>query len=254
MKKREIKKNKMSSGRKENRKSINSKKNLFGFSKNDSNFVKFKKFWKFIFYDDSILSYVLNFILAFIFIKYILFPGFGLVLNTSYPIVAIVSGSMQHKIVEHRICDDYVMNTYDMSLNLSQWWHFCSNYYVKNFNITKSNFTHFEYKNGLNIGDVMVLYGKNPKDIKVGDVIVFIPEDKRFFEQMGPVIHRVVKKWKTSDGKYHFQTKGDHNPKSFENFETNIPQKNILGVPILRIPYIGYVKLLVYKAYVFMKN
>ena len=64
-----------------------------------------KRFWRFIWYDDSALSYILNFAFAFVVIKFLFFPAIGFALNNDYPIVAIVSGSMEHKIVDGRICD-----------------------------------------------------------------------------------------------------------------------------------------------------
>jgi len=221
-------------------------------SKEEKNPIK--KFWNFIWYDDSLLSYILNLLVAFIFIKFIFFPSVGFILNNDYPVVAIVSGSMQHKIVEHRICDKYVLKTTTENLNFDSWWNYCGEYYEKSFNLTKKDLNEFEYSNGLNIGDVMVLYGKNPKDIEVGEVLIFEPQNKIFFKNFGPVIHRVVKKWKDENGKWHFQTKGDFNPKSGKNFEDNIIEDKVIGVPILRVPYLGYLKLILYKGYLFILN
>jgi signal peptidase I len=234
-----------------------------------------KKFWYFIWYDDSLLSYILNFIVAFLFIKYILFPGLGLILNNDFPIVAIVTGSMEHKIVDGKICDKD-LNNINKNLNLDQWWEYCGSYY-KNFNISKENFSKFPYKNGLNIGDVMILYGKKPEKIEIGDVLVFNPQDKiennksLFFTLNGPVIHRVINIKKIENNTY-FQTKGDHNAKSIENhertifidnqikryqfndFETKIPSEDTIAVAIFRIPYIGYAKLYLNNLIQFFKN
>ena len=215
------------------------------YDPNEKNLVK--KFWKFIWYDDSILSYILNFVVAFIFIKFIFFPSIGFVLNNDYPIVAIVSGSMEHKIVDANICNKHISDIFSKSLDQNEWWKFCGDYYKQNFNLTLNNFKKFEYKNGLNIGDVMILYGKNPKNINVGEVLVFVPEDKTWFANNGPVIHRIVKKWQDNNGLYHFQTKGDHNPKSFKNFEDDIIETDIIGVSIVRVPYLGYPKLILSK-------
>ena len=68
-----------------------------------------KKFWYYIWYDDSFGSYIANFAFAYVFIKFILFPSLGLLLGTSFPIVAIVSGSMEHKIVNGEICNDRII-------------------------------------------------------------------------------------------------------------------------------------------------
>lgn len=203
-----------------------------------------KKFWNYLWYDDSLGSYILNFIVAFIVIKFIFFPVIGFALNNDYPIVAIVSGSMEHKIVDNRVCNVHFAQINYKKLSTEEWWGYCGKYYEANYNLTLDEFKEFNYKNGLNIGDVMVLYGKSYENINVGDMLVFIPEDREFFNTKGPVIHRVILKWQDEEGKYHFRTKGDHNPQSFENFEQNIPQDDVIGVAVVRIPFIGYAKLL----------
>ena len=55
-----------------------------------------RKAWWFIWEDDSIWSWIANIVLAFVLIKFIVYPGLGLILGTNYPIVAVVSGSMEH--------------------------------------------------------------------------------------------------------------------------------------------------------------
>lgn len=202
-----------------------------------------KKFWHFLWYDDSLLSYIVSFFVAFIIIKYIFFPFLGFTLNNDFPIVAIVSGSMEHKIVNHQICDKYVTDVDSKRLDYEEFWGFCGSYYVSNYNITKEQFQEFDYNKGLNIGDVMVLYGEDPEDIEIGEVLVFVPQDRAFFEQKGPVIHRVVDKWVDEEGKYHFKTKGDHNPKTFDNFENDIHEDNVIAVAVVRVPFIGYAKI-----------
>jgi len=198
---------------------------------------------EYILHGDDLGSYVLNFVVAFIFIKYIFFPSLGFALNNDFPVVAIVSGSMEHKIVNNEICGNPIVDQSSKNLDLNSWWNTCSKYYITNFNLSLNDFNNFDYNNGLNIGDVMILYGSKPQNINLGEVLVFIPQDRRFFEQKGPVIHRVVKKWVDVNGKYHFQTKGDHNGQSFNNFENDIIEDNVIGVAVVRVPYIGYAKL-----------
>jgi len=152
---------------------------------------------------------------------------------------------MEHKIVNNNICDKYVVDVSYNRLSFDEWWGYCGTYYVKNFNLSSNDFKNYDYNNGLNIGDVMVLYGKDPKDIEVGEILVFIPGDKQWFASHGPVIHRVVKKWEDDQGEYHFQTKGDHNREStsVRNFENDIGEEDVVGVAVFRVPFIGYVKL-----------
>ncbi|MBU0628221.1 MAG: signal peptidase I [Nanoarchaeota archaeon] len=179
-----------------------------------------KKTWWFIWEDDSIWSWIVNIILAFVLIKFIVYPGLGLLFSTSYPIVAVVSGSMEH----------------DGSFN--NWWSSQQSWYVSR-NITQEEFSDFRFKNGFNKGDIMILYGKKPKDIQIGDVVVFRSA------RPDPIIHRVVKEWELN-GKYYFQTKGDHNSDSITSVgldETNIPEDNLLGKAVVRVPLLGYIKI-----------
>jgi hypothetical protein len=238
---------------------------------------KLKKFWKYMWEGDSLLSYILSFAFAFLVIKYLFFPGLGLIFGTDFPVVAIVSGSMEHKVVDGNICGKNMNN--DGFLNGEEFWNACGQYYEDNYNLSYEEFENYRYSNGLNVGDVMILYGKNPEDIEEGEILIFKPQDKLkfdlngnfkkgdsvFFNYNGPVIHRVVEKWQ-EDGKYYFQTKGDHNKDSggassrsvitsegkivnlnFDDFERKIPQEDVIGVAAFRIPYIGYVKILFMK-------
>ena len=48
------------------------------------------KVWWFLWEDDSVWSWLANIVLAFVLIKFIVYPGLGLALQTSHPIVAVV--------------------------------------------------------------------------------------------------------------------------------------------------------------------
>ena len=179
-----------------------------------------KKVWYFVWEDNSIWSWLVNIILAFILIKFIVYPVLGYMLQTSHPVVAVVSESMEH------------------NKNFNDWWVGANKWYVSN-GINKDDFYDFSLRNGFNKGDIMVLKGKKPADIKIGDVIVFWSAKK------DPIIHRVVKKWQ-ENGKYFFQTKGDNNPDSIRNIsldETHVSQDQLVGNATLRIPFLGYVKI-----------
>jgi len=182
-----------------------------------------KRVWHFIWEDNSIWSWIVNIILAFVLIKFIVYPGLGFALQTSHPVVAVVSESMEHN------------SGYD------EWWSNANKWYVGN-GIKKENFDGFPLKNGFDKGDIMVLKGKNSRDIQIGDVIVFWSTKK------DPIIHRVVKKWQDNDI-YYFQTKGDNyktNPFSIRSpflDETKVSEEQVIGNAVLRIPLIGYVKI-----------
>ena len=184
---------------------------------------KWKKVWYFIWEDNSIWSWIANIVLAFFLIKFIVYPGLGFLLQTSHPVVAVVSESMEH------------------NGNFDGWWNKASNWYITN-GITKEDFGKFPLKNGFDKGDIMVLKGKNPQNIEIGDVIVFWSAKK------DPIIHRVVKKWQNNSIGY-FQTKGDNyktNPASIKSSfldETKVSEEQIVGNAVLRIPLFGYVKI-----------
>jgi len=176
-----------------------------------------KRFWRFIWNDNSVLSWVVSFILAFLLVKFVIYPLIGLAFGTSYPIVAVVSYSMEH------------------DAKFENWWQENKDWYEK-IDITEEDFKGYIFKNGFDKGDIIILRGTKAKNIKVGDVIVF------HSTSIYPVIHRVVNKWE--DEGYHFQTKGDHNPDSYGALmEKDITEERILGRAIFKVPKIGWVKI-----------
>ena len=179
-----------------------------------------KKVWYFIWEDNSIWSWIVNIILAFVLIKFIVYPGLGFLLQTSHPVVAVVSESMEH------------------NGGFDGWWDKANKFYISN-GIKKDDFEGFPLKNGFDKGDIMVIKGKKAENIQIGDVVVF------WSARRDPIIHRIVKKWQDK-GVYYFQTKGDHNPSSIKSQfldETKISQEQIVGNAILRIPLLGYIKI-----------
>ncbi len=176
------------------------------------------KAWYFIWKDNSLLSWLINILLAFILVKFLIYPGLGLVLDTTHPVVAVVSGSMEHDIP------------------FEQWWEMYGGWYEEK-GITQEEFLRFDFKNGFNQGDIMVLRGNKPELINIGDTIVFRGNSNN------PIIHRVVHKWKDAEG-YHFQTKGDHNSDSSSGLgETDIFETDVIGKATFRIPYLGWFKI-----------
>jgi signal peptidase I len=178
------------------------------------------KIWFFIWHDNSAASWIVNIILAYLIIKFIVYPGLGLIFGTNYPIVAVVSNSMQHN-----------------GVPFDQWWAANEDYYLE-LNITKAEFETYPFENGFNRGDIMILFGKKPEDIKIGEIIVF--QSKKPY----PIIHRVISK--TNMSMWVFQTKGDNNKaqiRDSELDETRILEKQILGRAAVRIPWLGYVKI-----------
>jgi len=198
-----------------------------------------KQIWYFIWEDNSVLSWVVNIGLAFIIIKFLVYPGLGFVLSTSNPVVAVVSCSMEHQATNcgRNIGTSICGHTLDTGANLDidEYWTYCGEWY-EGKNISKENFTQFSFKNGFGKGDLIILKGVPPEDVSVGDVIVFQGG------QRDPVIHRVVKKDKI-DANYIIATKGDNNEDQL-NYEESITKEQIVGRATFRLPLLGYVKII----------
>jgi signal peptidase len=177
---------------------------------------------------------VVNIILAFIIIKFLLYPGLGLVFETNLPVVAVISDSMDHK------------------GNFDEWWGetpICTiktpcaytqgSWYIEH-NISKEKFQEYSLFKGFVRGDVISLRGIDPEDVIIGDVIVFDINGPY------PIIHRVIE-ISSEENETVFLTKGDHNPYPITQAfldETHVLGSQIRGKATARIPYIGYVRLI----------
>ena len=171
----------------------------------------FWKTWNFLIHDDSIASFAADAFLILIIGQFILFPGIGLALNSEFPIVAVISGSMDHH-----------------DLDIDEWWTQNSAHYEK-YNISQSDFEDFYVTRGFEKGDVLIIKGVPIDELTVGDVIVYsVPQ------RGDPIIHRIVSLNPIS-------TKGDANSGQL-SFERAIPENQIHGKAIALVPYIGWVK------------
>ena len=188
-----------------------------------------KAIWHFIWVEDSWLSWIVNVILAFIIIKFLVYPGLGLVLGTSHPIVAVVSNSMEH------------------SVGLEDWWNqpsccadggckekISQGQLLTEKGISKAEFSEFSFTSGFNKGDIMILY--RPNNLKIGDVLTFSVHGRS-----DPIIHRVISV-KEQNGKKYYQTKGDNNCGSAD-FEKAVKEDQFIGKAIWRVPLLGWIKI-----------
>jgi len=198
-----------------------------------------RKGWHFFWEEDSLWSWIANILVAFILIKFVVYPLLGLILGTNFPLVAVVSESMEHGLHDDILCGQ-VFEDYPESFD--QYWRVCGSWYEQN-GITKEQFKQFPFRNGFDKGDVIILWRANPQNIHLGDVLVFQGSKPQ------PIIHRVVKTWE-EEGLNYYQTKGDHNSASINGpyGETRIVSNRIYGKGVLRIPYLGWVKILVVDA------
>lgn len=177
----------------------------------------FKKIWYFLWESNSIWSWIVDLILIFLIVKFIIFPVFGLILATPLPFVIIESGSMHHE------------GSFD------SWFSMHGSWYLEN-NITLQEIKGWPWQNGLDKGDIVIVKGLKDYRYKEGDVIIF-----KISEQRTPIIHRVID-IRDEDNETIFSTKGDHNDGQWP-YELAIEKEQILGKAIIRVPKIGWVKL-----------
>ena len=194
--------------------------------------AKLKWLWWFIWESNSVWSWIVNIILAFVIIKFLVYPGLGFALQTTHPIVAVVSESMEHDgDFDQWFNSEALCNNQECTQNK---WYF-------DYDISKQEFKTFSFKNGFNKGDIMVLKGTKPENIEIGDVIVY------YGRLTDPIIHRIIKITQ-KDNTYYFQTKGDHNMNQ-DNIE--IPLDKTVGYTkhqkvskaVFRTPLLGYIKI-----------
>ncbi len=196
----------------------------------------------FLWYEDSILSWVANIVVAFIFIKFIFYPLLALVFATKLPVVAVVSCSMEHRFTncgEERLMDNLCGVPGSGSVDHESFWQFCGDFYDDK-NITKDQFETFPLSSGFNKGDIIFLRGISIENLKIGDTIVFSANQKAY-----PIIHRVVC-IDYINNEYLVQTKGDHNKAQISDVylnELEIKESQILGKATLRVPFLGYIKI-----------
>jgi hypothetical protein len=206
-----------------------------------------KKSWNWIWHSDSIFSWIVALLLIFIFIKLIFFPTLSLIMGTSLPLAGIESSSMDHQIVKNGIsklslCDKTYTKENKEHISFDEYWEVCGEWYESNKNITKKEFSNFWLKNGFRKGDIIIVWGRFTP--KIGDVIIFKPGAGSIAPR--PIIHRIV----DIDENKIIQTKGDHNEgqltgsnNAYRTDETNIHEDQIIGKAIIKIPYLGWLKI-----------
>lgn len=170
------------------------------------------RFWKFL-NEDSWQSWLVSLVLAFVIIKFIFFPAMSLATGSSLPLVVVESCSMYHTTSFYK-------------------WYEQNGLWYENKKLNEDNFTEFPFKNGLNKGDIILVYNRG--NFKVGDIIIFSSDFAH------PLIHRVVEKGNK------IGTKGDNNFDQLEA-EKNINSEDVLGRAIVRIPGLGWIKLIFFE-------
>ena len=182
--------------------------------KQTNQFLKpIKKFWNYL-KKDTWDSWVVSLFLTFIVIKFIFFPALSFATGSPLPLVVVESCSMYHGV-------DY-----------DEWWDRNGLWYEEK-NIGKAQFEKYRFKNGLNKGDIIFVWGRS--EPKIGDTIIFDGGNFKY-----PLIHRIVY------DKPVFGTKGDNNFGQLSQ-EKDIPKERIMGEAVARIPIVGWLKLIFFE-------
>ena len=174
-----------------------------------------KKLWKNEYFHTAVIIGLIALVL------FSVWYGSQAVLNTSYPVSAVSSGSMC--VPYGGACDGW---------------------------------TH-PFDSTLHVGDLIIVQGVNPEKLNTNypdsDVIVFHkPEDP---DEL--IVHRIISKQEI-DGKLYFTTKGDGNGNDWpatpeygmdrwNGYPNGLPQDLVVGKVIMRVPWVGHLAL-------FMRN
>ena len=153
-----------------------------------------------------------------------LFFGLRWALNTPYPALTVVSGSMSIP---------YGTNDYNFWLTLAT-----------------------PFDRTLSVGDIIIIQGVNPKDLNTNypnsDIIVFHDP----YDPSELIVHRIVAS-ETINGTIYFITKGDGNgnpwpqkPQTgYDPWDSNnppgVPASMVVGKVIMRIPWFGWITLFI---------
>lgn len=207
--------------------------------------TEIKRFWRWVWDSDSILSWAVALVIMFVFVKFIFFPVLSLVMGTELPLAGVESSSMDHQIVKDdfgrlSLCGNWYEKTEKKHKSFDEYWEICGDWYEER-NISKEIFSEFPLKNGFSKGDIIIVWGRFKP--KIGDIIIFKPNKES--KAPRPIIHRIVKIENNI-----IETKGDHNEKQlilsnnvYNTDETSIKNEQIIGKAIFKIPYLGYVKI-----------
>src|SRR3989304_3011726 len=174
--------------------------------------VSHKKLWKNEYFQTALI------IGSIVLVVFGFWYGSQVALNTPYPALAVVTGSMCT--LQDGQCDGW---------------------------------TH-PFAQTLHVGDLIIVQGVNPADLNVNypdsDIIVF----HRPGDPSELIVHRIVAKEEVN-GIIYFRTKGDGNgikwPSTPQTVEYDpwgpVPQDQVVGKVVMRIPWLGHIVL-------FMRN
>jgi len=88
-------------------------------------------------------------------------------------------------------------------------------------------------------GDVIFIKKVDPSQLQVEDILVFRSKGGGI-----PIVHRIIDVVE-EDGVFYFATKGDNNAfqDTYYHPLKGVPESEIIGVPVLKIPKIGLISI-----------
>ena len=176
-----------------------------------------KKFWNFLWNDESWLSWISFMVIAFILIRFVFFPTLSFVTRTALPIVIVESCSMYH------------------GMGFDNWWGKAGSWYEEK-GIYQGAFEEFGLKGGFSKGDIFFVLGTKEENLKIGDIIIF-----------GSGINPLQTKGDNNRGQFS-NSEGIVNPEKID--ETNIQESQIIGKVVnFKIPFLGWVKLIFFEPF-----
>src|SRR3989338_1152189 len=110
-----------------------------------------KRFWHFL-SEDTWQAWIVSLVIIIICIKFIFFPLLSLITGSALPLVVVESCSMYHE------------------SSFYSWWQSNEAWYDSK-DIEKADFESYPFKNGLNKGDIIFVWGHS--SYKKGDIIIF---------------------------------------------------------------------------------
>jgi len=190
---------------------------------------KVGQFWNWIWRSDSIWSWLIALIIAFVAVKFIFFPGLSFLLGTSLPLVVVESSSMEHpNSFTGGLIGGMTGGVISDEKDFEIWWEKQGEWYEQK-GITKKEALDWPLGTGFKKGDIMIVYGRSEPE--KGEVIIFNANTPH------PIIHRIIS---IEEGK--IETKGDNNEEQLV-IEKNISEDAVVGKAVFRIPKLGWLKL-----------
>ncbi len=205
-------------------------------------------------WDNSVLSWVIYLVFSFIF-AFALYSGIGFLLQTASPLVIVVSGSMLPTMARGDVV--LLHGATGPELNVQE-------VVLDNVDVSSSSLQDLAELQLIGNGEWQLTFKSTQQTIRIpkqgtSDIVVYVSKQRGI-----EIIHRAVAKIR-SNGKYYLLTKGDNNlsldqdcglvdeaipglvsTQKFCPSPYPIPFSLVKGKALGWLPYVGYVKLLLF--------